>query len=98
MRGKALGLTLAQVRELLGVWDSTNCGPAQEHLLRLLAEKQTELNKKRGELFGKGKDFDKDKFAELRKDGEKLAEDIKKALDEQLTGIPRDRELILYCS
>jgi DNA-binding transcriptional MerR regulator len=44
VRGKALGLTLAQVRELLGVWDGTNCAPTQEHLLRLLAEKQTEVS------------------------------------------------------
>jgi DNA-binding transcriptional MerR regulator len=43
VRGKALGLTLAQVRELLGVWDGTNCAHTQEHLLRLLAEKQTEV-------------------------------------------------------
>jgi hypothetical protein len=43
VRGKALGLTLAQVGELLGVWDGTNCAPTQEHLLRLLDEKQTEV-------------------------------------------------------
>jgi DNA-binding transcriptional MerR regulator len=43
VRGKALGLTLAQVGELLGVWDGTNCAPTQEHLLGLLAEKQTEV-------------------------------------------------------
>ena len=43
VRGKALGLSLEQVGELLGVWDGTNCAPTQEHLLRLLDEKQTEV-------------------------------------------------------
>jgi len=43
VRGKRLGLTLAQVRELLGVWDRTNCAPTQAHLLRLLDEKQAEV-------------------------------------------------------
>jgi DNA-binding transcriptional MerR regulator len=43
VRGKRLGLTLEQVRELLGVWDGTNCAPTQAHLLRLLDEKQAEV-------------------------------------------------------
>jgi hypothetical protein len=50
VRGKQLGLSLEQVGELLAVWDGTNCAATQEHLLRVLDEKQTEITKNITEL------------------------------------------------
>jgi hypothetical protein len=56
------------------------------------AEKIADLNKKRQDMFKGGfKDFDKEKFAELRKEGEKLAEDGKKLRDDVLTAAQKKR-------
>lgn len=50
VRAKRLGLSLQQVGELLGVWDETNCAATQEHLLRLLDEKQEQVSADIAEL------------------------------------------------
>ena len=50
VRGKRLGLTLAQVGELLGVWNGTNCAATQDQLVHLLGEKRAEVNAHIAEL------------------------------------------------
>jgi hypothetical protein len=66
--------------------------PAQKEKIKPFADKYTELNKKRGEMFAKGfKDFDKEKAAELREEGKKLDEESKKAYDEIFTADQKKR-------
>lgn len=43
VRGKRLGLSLDEIAELLAVWDGTNCAETQDHLCRLLDDKQLEI-------------------------------------------------------
>ena len=65
---------------------------AQKEKFKPVADKQTELNKKRGEMFGKGKGgFDKDKMAEIQEEGKKVAEEVKKVLDAELTSDQKKR-------
>jgi hypothetical protein len=65
---------------------------AQKEKLKPVAEKLTALSKKRGELFGKGfKGVDKDKAAELREEGKKVAEEQKKVYDEVITADQKKR-------
>lgn len=49
-RGKRLGLSLEEIRDLLAIWDGTNCGPTQDRLAGLLAAKQVEVRNQIEEL------------------------------------------------
>jgi Spy/CpxP family protein refolding chaperone len=58
----------------------------QKEKFKDVIDKQTELNKKRGEMFKGGKgSFDKEKFAEITKESEALNADIKKVVEATLT-------------
>lgn len=79
-------MTNAALQEELKITD------AQKEKFKPLADKQAEMGKKMREMFGKGKDgFDKEKFADLQKEGEKIAEEVKKAMDEVLTADQKKR-------
>lgn len=62
----------------------------QKEKLKPVTEKQTELNKKMRDAFGGGK-FDKDKMADLREEGKKIGDEVKKALDDTLTADQKKR-------
>ena len=65
---------------------------SQKEKFKPVADKQAELSKKRGELFGKGgKNIDKEKRTELTEEGKKVAEEIKKVLDAELTAEQKKR-------
>jgi len=82
----ALVLTSAVLQEELKVTDS------QKEKFKPVAEKQADLNKKRGELFAKGgKGGDKEKRTELQEEGKKVAEEVKKVLDTELTADQKKR-------
>jgi Spy/CpxP family protein refolding chaperone len=82
----ALVLTNTALQEELKITDS------QKEKFKAVADKQAELNKKRGELFSKGgKGGDKDKRAELQEEGKKVAEEVKKVLDAELTAAQKKR-------
>ena len=82
----ALVLTNSALQEELKITD------AQKEKFKPLADKQAELNKKRGELFGKGgKGGDKEKRAEVQEEGKKVAEEVKKVLDAELTAEQKKR-------
>jgi DNA-binding transcriptional MerR regulator len=42
-RTKALGLALEDIRELVAVWDDDRCGPVQDRLRELLADRQRDV-------------------------------------------------------
>lgn len=62
----------------------------QKEKLKPVTEKQTELNKKMRDAFGGGK-FDKDKMADLREEGKKIGEEVKKAVEDTLTADQKKR-------
>ncbi|MDY3562516.1 hypothetical protein R5W23_003982 [Gemmata sp. JC673] len=65
---------------------------AQKEKLKPLADKQSELQKSRMEMFGKGKDgFDKEKFTELNEQGQKLTEEVKKTVEDTLSADQKKR-------
>ena len=85
-----LVLTNAALQDELKITD------AQKEKFKSVADKQAELNKKRGALFGGGKGGkggggDKDKRAELQEEGKKVAEEVKKVLDTELTSDQKKR-------
>jgi DNA-binding transcriptional MerR regulator len=49
-RAKMLGLSLAEVKELIGYADDRHCGPLQEHLLALMEKKLVEVDRRLSEL------------------------------------------------
>lgn len=64
----------------------------QKEKFKPLVDKQTELNKKMREAFGGGKGgFDKEKMADLRDEGKKVGEEVKKAMDDTLTADQKKR-------
>ncbi len=65
----------------------------QKTKLKPAADKQAELAKKQRELFGGGKkgEFDKEKFTAIQEEGKKVAEEVKKAVDETLTDAQKKR-------
>jgi len=83
----ALVLSNKALQEELKITDS------QKEKFKGVAEKQADLNKKRGEAFGKGGkgNFDKEKFTALQDEGKKVAEEIAKVLDTELTAEQKKR-------
>lgn len=84
----ALVLTNAALQEDLKVTD------AQKEKLKPAAEKQAEVQKAFSELFTKGKGgggFDKEKMTELNENRLKVAEEVKKAVEETLTADQKKR-------
>jgi hypothetical protein len=81
----ALVLTNKALQEELKITD------AQKEKFKPAAEKQTELNKKRADAFKGGKGFDKDKRTELADEGKKVAEEVAKVLDAELTAEQKKR-------
>jgi len=73
--------------------DEIKVTAAQKEKFKPVAEKQAELNKKRGEMFGKGGKggFDKEKMTELQEEGKKVSEEVKKVLDAELTSDQKKR-------
>lgn len=49
-RGKMLGLSLAEIKQLVDYADDGGCGPLQEHLLALVEEKLAEVDRRLAEL------------------------------------------------
>lgn len=49
-RARRMGLSCDQVTDLLPVWAGTNCGAAQDRVLRLIVEKQSEIAERVAEL------------------------------------------------
>lgn len=68
---------------------------AQKEKFKPAADKQAELAKKQREMFGGGKGgkggFDKEKIAEIQEEGKKVAEEVKKVLDAELTAEQKKR-------
>jgi DNA-binding transcriptional MerR regulator len=49
-RARRMGLSCEQITALLPVWAGTNCGAAQDRVVRLVAEKQAEIADRMAEL------------------------------------------------
>ncbi len=82
----ALVLTNAALQEDLKV------SAEQKTKLKPAVEKQEALNKKRGEIFGKGgKGFDKDAFTAYQEESKKVGEEVKKVVDDTLTADQKNR-------
>lgn len=50
LRTRNMGLSCAQISELLPIWDGTNCVGAHERVSQLIADKQTEIAERIAEL------------------------------------------------
>ena len=49
-RARRMGLSCEQITELIPVWAGTNCGAAQERVVRLIEEKRAEIADRVAEL------------------------------------------------
>ena len=49
-RARRMGLSCEQITELIPVWAGTNCGAAQDRVVRLIEEKQAEIADRVAEL------------------------------------------------
>jgi len=87
--GGGVGTMVVSNKELQ---DELKITDAQKEKFKAVAEKQAEQRKKFGEMIRGGKDgFDKDKFAELKTDGEKVQAEVKNVLDDTLTTAQKKR-------
>jgi Spy/CpxP family protein refolding chaperone len=76
----------AQVISNKDLQDELKVTDAQKDKFKVVADKQTEARKKFGEAFKGGKGgFDKEKFADLQKENEKVTAEVTKVVDETLT-------------
>ena len=49
-RARRMGLSCEQITALIPVWAGTNCGAAQDRVVRLIEEKQAEIAERMAEL------------------------------------------------